>query len=250
MTGSALDEALRAALATDGGRPFVTYYDDETGERVELSVSTLANWVAKTANLLVDGLGLGPGDTLRLDLPRHWQLPVWGLAAWSAGLTIDLEGGPAGAQVAVCGPDGITEALAADDVVALSLRPLGAPFPAGALPAGVLDYGREVAGYGDRFDARGPAPGAAALRTTGAVWTIDDTVDRAAALAARWGLGQGGRLLVTDPLTPTDELLAATAVPLVTGGSVVLCRQLPGTRASDTAARAATERTTATAQGT
>ena len=43
------------AIATDPTRPLLTFYDDATGERTELSGATLANWVAKTANLLVDG---------------------------------------------------------------------------------------------------------------------------------------------------------------------------------------------------
>ncbi len=51
------------AVATDPNRPLLTWYDDATGERTELSGATLANWVAKTANLLVDELALGPGGT-------------------------------------------------------------------------------------------------------------------------------------------------------------------------------------------
>ena len=37
--------------------PRITYYDDATGERIEVSAVTLANWAAKTANLLQDELG-------------------------------------------------------------------------------------------------------------------------------------------------------------------------------------------------
>src|SRR5262245_66226190 len=48
--------------AADPTRPLLTWYDDTTGERTELSGATLGNWVAKTANLLVDGVGAGPGD--------------------------------------------------------------------------------------------------------------------------------------------------------------------------------------------
>ena len=35
-------------------KPFLTWYDDDRGERVELSYKTFANWLAKTANLLVE----------------------------------------------------------------------------------------------------------------------------------------------------------------------------------------------------
>ncbi len=251
VTGSPLDAALGRSLGRDGGRPFVTYYDDRTAERVELSVATLANWVAKTANLVTDGLGLGPGDTVHLDLPRHWLLPVWALGTWTAGLTVDLDGDPADAQLAVCGPDGVAAAMAADEVVALSLRPLGAPFPDGLLPGRARDYGREVAGYGDRFVGPGLGPAATALRGGGSAWTLAEAFDRAAALAAAWGLGAGGRLLVAQVLPSTVEVLASTLVPLGVDGSVVLCQPsvAAGAPPEQLESRAAAERTTAVAHG-
>ena len=49
-------QVLSGLLAHDPGRPLVTFYDDATGERTELSVTTYANWVAKVASLLVDEL--------------------------------------------------------------------------------------------------------------------------------------------------------------------------------------------------
>jgi uncharacterized protein (TIGR03089 family) len=49
-------DLLLAELRRDRSRPLITYYDDETGERVELSVATFDNWVAKTVGLLRDGL--------------------------------------------------------------------------------------------------------------------------------------------------------------------------------------------------
>ena len=99
-------ELLAARLRTDPAQPLVTAYDDATGERTELSVTTYANWVSKTANLFIDELGLDPGDTVLLDLPSHWLVPVFLGAAWSAGLavTTDLDLSP---DVVVCGPDGL-----------------------------------------------------------------------------------------------------------------------------------------------
>ncbi len=43
-------DVLTRQLRADSGRPLVTFYDDATGERVELSVTTYANWVAKAAS--------------------------------------------------------------------------------------------------------------------------------------------------------------------------------------------------------
>jgi uncharacterized protein (TIGR03089 family) len=45
---------LDPLLTRDPVGPRITYYDDATGERIELSTVTLANWAAKTANLLRD----------------------------------------------------------------------------------------------------------------------------------------------------------------------------------------------------
>src|SRR5688572_1993126 len=85
-------DAFATAVGTDPTRPLVTFYDDATGERVELSGATLANWVAKTANLLVDGHGLGAGDIAAVRLPPHWLSAAVLLGCWSAGLAVDLAG--------------------------------------------------------------------------------------------------------------------------------------------------------------
>lgn len=66
----------------------MTWYDDATGERIELSVTTAANWAAKTANLLAED----DVTSVRLDPPAHWLTVVATLGAWVAGLPLD-EGG-------------------------------------------------------------------------------------------------------------------------------------------------------------
>src|SRR3954449_4139782 len=94
--------ALAAILRTGATRPLVTFYDDASGERVELSVATYANWVAKTAGLLQDELDLVRGGLVLVDLPTHWLGAVWLGGAWAGGLarTDDPhpapEGGPGG----------------------------------------------------------------------------------------------------------------------------------------------------------
>ncbi len=94
-------DLLRSALAADAARPLVTFYDDATGERVELSVATLANWVAKTSNLLQDDLSAEPGDRLALLLPAHWQTAVWLLACSSTSVVADLTGPEAASGAAL-----------------------------------------------------------------------------------------------------------------------------------------------------
>jgi uncharacterized protein (TIGR03089 family) len=252
---------LAAALAADATRPLLTFYDDDTGERVELSVATYANWVAKTANLLVDGLGVGRGEVVGLvDVPRHWQGAVWAGATWTAGLVLAVgggvdrvaagEGGCGEVAVAVVGPDALTGHRPvlppAREVLGLSLRPLGAPF-ADPLPAGVLDYAGEVAGYGDRFS--GPPAGAGApalLGPAGAAVPQDGLAPLARRLADRWGMRERGRLLVAGQLGVVDEVLACAVVPLALGGSAVLVRRPDPARLP---ARAEQERVTAAVPG-
>src|SRR3954447_5135095 len=79
---------LADALRRDPAGPFLTFYDDATGERIELSLTSVDNWVAKTANLLVDELDLEPGEPVVVDLPPHWQSAVIRLAIGVAGGTI------------------------------------------------------------------------------------------------------------------------------------------------------------------
>src|SRR3954451_21169883 len=100
------DAALAARLRCDAARPLVTFYDDATGERVELSVTTYANWVAKTASLLADEHDLELGQTLCVGLPAHWLGPVFLGAAWTVGLSVR---GPedGAADAVVCAPDSV-----------------------------------------------------------------------------------------------------------------------------------------------
>jgi len=202
---------LADQLRRDPGRPLVTFYDDATGERVELSVTTYANWVAKTASLAQDELDLTRGDRVRLDLPTHWLGPVWLGAAWALGLTFVTQGD---ADLVVCGPDGVEEyAESGPQVVALSLRPLGARF-ADPLPAGVLDYGAVVLGQPDAFTAYDPPT------ADDPAWDATSQADLLDAAAAAELVLDGHRLL-TD-LNPATHAGAATLLgPLQGGGGTV-----------------------------
>lgn len=227
-------EALLArALLVDPARPLLTFHDDATGERTELSVATFANWVAKTANLLTDDLAAGPGDVLELSLPVHWQATVWLQAAWAAGLAVRLGPRPSGEPapaVAVVAHDPATDARAtpggpptAGEVVSLGLGPLGLPRP-GVAPGDPMsvDYDRTVHGHGDRFVAqRVPAPSDRAL-LLGATGHDQAALAAAAALA----VPPGGALLLTEPLHDLRTVLAGLLVPLATGVTAVLCRHV------------------------
>lgn len=217
-------ERFATAAAEDPARPLLTWYDDATGDRTELSGATLDNWVSKTANLLVDGLGLGPGDRAGLLLPPHWQTAAVLLGAWSAGLDVTDE--KISVDVIFASADRVNEAAewGASERLVLGLAPMALPMR--TVPSGFVDYVAEVRTFGDRFMPY-PDQSDRAL------------VERAAVRAAELGLEAGDRVLVDaakhpDPL---DWLLA----PLAGGATLVLCGALDPAKLDD---RAAAERVT------
>lgn len=188
-----------AALLADADptRPVLTWYDDGTGERTELSGATLANWVAKTANLLVDGVGAQPGDTAVVLLPPHWQTAAVLLGVWSAGLLVSP--GPGSGEVGFATPERAGE-LTQPERYLLGLHPLGLPLP--SVPAGYLDFAVEVRTYGDVFRPSAPS-------------VVDP---------GPLDIAPGSRVLIdvgTYP-DPRDWLLA----PLAAGATTVLCGRL------------------------
>ncbi len=222
MPASTFPTLLDGLTRTDAARPLVTFYDDATGERVELSVATYANWVNKTAGLLQDELDAARGDRLLVDLPTHWLGAVWLGAAWTVGLQVGDD--PADAEHAdlvVCGPEGLDRyATTAGrvSVVALSLRPLGGRFTE-PLPTGVVDYGAVVLAQPDAFvgyDVPGPDDVA---------WSDGGLTQRALLERAAGDdlVADGGRLL-TDVNPCTRDGLRTLLAPLARRAGTVWVR--------------------------
>ncbi|GAA2703255.1 TIGR03089 family protein [Micromonospora olivasterospora] len=207
--------AFADAIAPDPARPLLTWYDDATGERTELSGATLANWVAKTANLLVDEVAAGPGESAGVLLPPHWQTAAVLLGCWSAGLAVADRPGPVEVLFAAADRAGEAGAWPAGERYALALAPFALPLR--EVPDGFADYVVEVRRHGDYFSpyAQGGPQDAELLA-------------RAAARAAELGIAPGDRLLLdaaTHP-DPVDWLLA----PLTAGATIVLCGHLDRSR--------------------
>ncbi len=244
MTRPTFAAVLDDQVRRHGSRPLVTFYDDGTGERVELSVVTYANWVAKTAGLLQDELGVERGATVVVDLPTHWLGPVWLGAVWSVGARVagpDVGEGPDVADVAdvadvvVCGPEAVERHAAGSiPVVALSLLPMGARF-ATPLPPGVLDYGAVVWGQPDAFlpyDA--PTPDDQGWHGVSQAELLGE--------AAASPLATPGTRLLTDVNPCTRAGLVTLTAPLLGGGGTVWVRHPARERWAD---RAAAEQATA-----
>ncbi|RNI23166.1 TIGR03089 family protein [Flexivirga caeni] len=194
------DELRAALLSGDLSRPRLTWYDAHSGERIDLSGKTLANWVAKAANWLDLEMALAPGDVLGLTIPGdHWRAIYWSLAAWTRGLSV-IPGTDADAVVGLVGqPDA---ADLAEPAAALARSPLQAmsdamPPPAGPEPTGAAQLPADL-----------PAESRVLLG--------DQTADQIAALTAGL-IGHGCSVLVVRgaDAQARDAVRAAEAVNIV-----------------------------------
>lgn len=232
-------------VSEQGPKPFLTYYDEGTGERVELSYRTFDNWLAKTGNLIQDEVYAQSGDRIALHARPHWLSAVWAVAPLLTGAVVAPWAGPAGAHAVVAGPESLAEVReaagrSAAELWALSLLPLGLPFP--QVPEGYRDFAAEVRGHGDRFVPLDPPRGdsAAVAGPDGAELSHRELVEAARAVGRR----SADRLLVTadrDQYT-TDELVQWLYAPASAGASIVLVRGADRVRREKIAD---TERTTA-----
>ncbi len=232
---------MRLLRESEPGRPRLTWYGAD-GERVELSGRVLDNWVAKTANLLVDELDVGPGSRVLLHLPLHWRTATWLLATWWVGATAlvpDTSDEP-------LRPTDVERAAGGDVDVVVSDRPhlLGAlvaagvplvaqPLPAlsrgwdGELPPGALDATTVVRGQGDVFvpstDPDDGALFAAAAQTLSATtWPPRPRVLISTAAQA--------------DLRPSEAPGQWLLAPLAADGSLVVVASAPGSAGYESAA--------------
>lgn len=189
------------------GRPFVTYYDVATGERTELSGTTTANWVAKTANLLVDEFDAEPATRVEVALPTHWLRIVCILATWAVGGTVvDADG-----EVFVAGPDTAEQPTGARHRLASALLPFARPFP--TAPAGVVDLGVALPGQPDAFfPLDQPTDQVPAVDVTGLALTYGEL---------ETDIPPSSHRLLLTPGTLARDVTATLAAALG-GGSIVL----------------------------
>ncbi|CAM3275119.1 TIGR03089 family protein [Mycobacterium colombiense] len=209
LSGAILDPMLRA----DPVGPRITYYDDATGERIELSGVTLANWAAKTGNLLRDELGAGPGSRVGILLPAHWQTAAVLFGVWWIGAEAVLAGP---ADLALCTAarlDEADEAASGGEVAVLSLDPFGRP--ASDLPIGVTDYATAVRVHGDQILPE-PSPGPALGGRS-----ADEVLADCQSSAAARGLTSSDRVLSGASWSGPAELVDGLLAILVVGGSLV-----------------------------
>ena len=201
-------------LRTDPVGPRITYYDDATGERIELSAVTLANWAAKTGNLLRDEMGAGPATRVAVLLPAHWQTVAALFGVWWIGAEA-LLGDGSHADIAFCTAKRLDEADAtgAGEVAVLSLDAFGRPVP--DLPIGVTDYATAVRVHGDQVVAeRHPGPALSGR-------SVDQVLEACRNAAAAQTLTAGDRVLSTASWDTPDGVVDGLLSVLAVGASLV-----------------------------
>lgn len=220
------------------GLALLTWLDDATGERVDLTATQLGEWAARAAGLLRDGCGLTPGSRVAVLLPPHWRTAAVLLGAWAVGMTVSFRPrATAGLPVLEPGgdrpydavfvtperlddwledvPDGLHRYLVGVGVGLVS-----------HVPVGWLDWSVEVLRHTDyppdhaTIRASDPAsPDGTSYGEWGAL---------AKAFADQLGLRPGDRLLVD--VAEHDHPLKWLLAPLSVGASVVLCANLDADR--------------------
>jgi uncharacterized protein (TIGR03089 family) len=224
-----------------GDKPFLTWYDDARGQRVELSYRTFDNWVAKVANLLVDELGAGPGDRVAAVLADHWQTAVVLAACWRAGagvVAVDPDAGGAALAEALGG--GVAAAFVREERAAEAAGVLAAGAALVALTADLagrsahdlgaaLNFARVVPSMGDLFPAAADPEGealrvvpAAPAGGPGGAATMGELLAEAARLAGGTGLRDRDRLLSGLPLLTPAGAATGLLAPFGSGAGVVL----------------------------
>ncbi|NMD59175.1 UNVERIFIED_ORG: uncharacterized protein (TIGR03089 family) [Nocardia globerula] len=225
------DALLGPILAADPAGPRVTYYDDASGERIELSASTLVNWAAKTANMVRDEFALEPGAKVAVLLPAHWQSVAVLLGVWWAGCEVVLSP-ESDAELAFVTADRLDDVADVPEVAALSLDAFGKGLS--DLPIGVADYATSIRVHGDQFRAAGAG---AALEGR----SVTETVRAATESAAARELTSSDRVMSSASWDSAEELIGGLLSVLAAGASLV---QVAHPDADVTARRVGTEKVT------
>ncbi|WP_328422827.1 TIGR03089 family protein [Micromonospora sp. NBC_00389] len=227
-----------AARPADAEHPLLSYRDETTGERVDLTAHQVGSWAARSAALLRDGCGLGPGSRVAVLLPPHWRTAAVLLGAWASGLAVSFRPrATAGLPVIEPGGDRPFDAVFVtperqddwlEDVPEAPHRYLvgTGPGPLADVPLGWFDWSAEVLRYPDAtpdHTAIRPSDPASADGTTYGQWGAI-----AQGIAEMLDLRAGDRLLVdaAEHEQPLKWLLA----PLSAGASVVISANLDPAR--------------------
>lgn len=217
-------------------RPLLTYCDDATGERVELTAAELGGLAARTAGLLRADCGLDTGSRVAVLLPPHWQTAAVLLGAWSIGAAVSFRPwATAGLAPVGQGENDPLDALfvsrqrldswleqvpEARHRYVLGLTPGGVPLD--EVPDGYRDFVAEASRHPASLPAYGSFGSTDAASPDGTTYRQWGGLARG--VADQLGLRAGDKLLVD--VAKHEQPVMWLLTPLAAGASVVLCANL------------------------
>ncbi|WP_049822470.1 TIGR03089 family protein [Arthrobacter sp. H41] len=208
-------EQLAFLRTVASSSPRLVWYG--TDGRVELSGRVFDNWVAKTANLLVDELDAVRGTRVAVHLSNHWKAVVWAYAVWQAGGVVLLPRAPDDGDGDIVVTSSARSPLEAPRIlVPVALGALALRWP-GELPRGAVDYAAEVRSHGDVFPEEAPPEPGTVLVEAGPAGDRGAAEDRGTA-------GEAGsrRLSFADLSGGPEEAVPPATVALLEPGCTVL----------------------------
>jgi uncharacterized protein (TIGR03089 family) len=229
-TATAVSALVAGQASHEGARALLTYCDDATGERTELTAAALGSLVARTAAMLRDGCQLGSGDRAAVLLPPHWQTAAVLLGAWATGVAVSSR---SWASVSLP-PAAHQETLGAVFVArsrveavpqarhrfVLGLAPHGAALD--EVPDGYQDYLVEVHRYPDTVPPYWAIEHEELASSDGTSYR--EWAGVAHSIAESMGLRPGDRLMVD--VAKHDEPVKWLLAPLSASASIVICANL------------------------
>ena len=205
-------DLLAKILALDPTTPRLTIYDENTGARLDFSGTTLDNWAAKIANMLIEELDLTEDSLISIDLPPGWQAVAIALGALAAGIPITLFDATT-SDVVFIAENAIESKTAypgkySGDIVIVTSDPFGRGVEetGGTLLPGAIDFGPTVRFYGDQF----------AQQTRSLVDIVADVLPQSLRR-----FSPTSRVLIQGWADWLD-FMAKVLAPLAAGGSVVI----------------------------
>ncbi len=225
------DALLGPILAADPAGPRVTYYDDATGERIELSASTLPTGRQRQRIWSATSSLSRRAAKLPCCFPRTGRASP---SCWVCGGQAVRWSSPpdADAELAFVTADRLDDVADVPEVAALSLDAFGKGLS--DLPLGVADYATSIRVHGDQFRSAGAG---SALEGR----SVADTIDAARASAKNVELVSTDRVLSSRTWDTADELIDGLLAVLAAGASLV---QVAHPDAEATARRVGTEKVT------
>ncbi|GGJ78085.1 hypothetical protein GCM10010123_05190 [Pilimelia anulata] len=226
-TGGTADVPLLLADPPPGAPPVLTYLDDARGERTALTADALADAAARTAVLLRDDCGVGPGSRCAVLLPPHWRSAAVLLGCWATGAAVEYRQWATAGLAAAAHADAVFVSPARLRSWLEEVPPgrhrfvVGPDGPVADVPPGYWDF---AAAIRDRDAAAAPRP----TLPAGAAASPDGTTHRqwgelARELATAGGLRAGDRVLIDADDAANEHPVRWLLAPLSVGATIVLC---------------------------